>query len=226
MLLVATVYLNAEFYGPIIVPVTGLVVYCFKRWRWFVETKYLVLKTNIHEVCKDLRNEPYVQRPQNREGFTVDVNDGRIPKTLYNIIREKLLPYDKALFDYFTRMLFVGGFFLLLYAMMSLAQKSNISGPAQIISSMIASTIPFTFDTIWAQDTFEQKDANNKDQKQKIRQMMVLNGINGSDTNVIIVEAGGEENLRDDWKDLFSWNKKLSFTIHHMMETRILRRAR
>ena len=176
-LFIAAIYLNGEFYGPIVVPVIGLVVYFFKHWRTFIETKYLVLKTNTYEVCKELweNNDAPVQNPEgNLKDFTVNVNDGKILKTLHNMIREKILPYDKVLFYFFARMVFVATFFLILYAMMSLAQKSNISGPAQIISSIIVSTFPFFFDAIWAEDTFEQKDANNKEQKQMIRKIMSL----------------------------------------------------
>ncbi len=38
-------------------PILVLLVYSSKNWRSFVATKYLVLKTKIHEVCKNRKKE-------------------------------------------------------------------------------------------------------------------------------------------------------------------------
>ena len=188
-LFIAAIYLNGGFYGPIVVPVIGLVFYSLKNWLFFVELKYKVLKTNTYEVCMELweNNEAPVQNPEgNLEVFTVNVNDGKILKTLYNKIREKILPYDKVLFYFFARMVFVATFFLILYAMMSLAQKSNISSPAQIISSLIVSTFPLFFDTIWANCTFEKRYVSYKIQKQMIREIISLKGKTGDTITISI----------------------------------------
>ncbi|CAB4011447.1 Hypothetical predicted protein [Paramuricea clavata] len=181
-LFTAAIYLNGEFFGPIAVPVIGLVVYLWKYWKFFIEIKYLVLKTNTYEVCKELweNNEAPVQNPEgNLEVFTVNVKDGKILKTLYNKIREKILPYDKVLFYFFARMVFVATFFLILYAMMSSTQKSNISSSAQIISSLIVSTFPLFFDAIWDEGTLVKKYVGNTEQKQMIREIISLKGKTG-----------------------------------------------
>ena len=51
--LITGIYLNGSFYGPIVVPILLLLVYFWKNWRSFVETKYLLLKTKIIKVCED-----------------------------------------------------------------------------------------------------------------------------------------------------------------------------
>ncbi|CAB4018799.1 Hypothetical predicted protein, partial [Paramuricea clavata] len=148
-----------------------------KRWKSSVETKYLVLKTNIYVVCKELyeSSAPSDKIPERRHNnlFTVNVSDGKIPKALYKTIREKILPYNK-LFYFFARLFFAFNFFLLVLVMMLLAQESNISGPAQIMSTIVVSTFPFIFDAIWTEDTFEQKYVNDKEQQQKIRNLIKL----------------------------------------------------
>ncbi|CAB3984045.1 Hypothetical predicted protein [Paramuricea clavata] len=51
--LITGIYLNGSFYGPIVVPILLLLVYFWKNWRSFVETKYLLLNTKIIKVCED-----------------------------------------------------------------------------------------------------------------------------------------------------------------------------
>ncbi len=47
-----------SFYNSFVVPILVLLVYSWKNRRSFVETKlYMVLKTKIHEVCKNRKKE-------------------------------------------------------------------------------------------------------------------------------------------------------------------------
>lgn len=57
LLFISGLYLNAEFYSPTVAPAMILVVYCWRCWRAFVETKYLQLKTKIYEVSEERANE-------------------------------------------------------------------------------------------------------------------------------------------------------------------------
>ena len=198
VLFIVTVYLNAEYYGPMVLFVTSLIVYCFQHWKSFVEAKYLVLKTNIYEISQ-IKGGPVVpleasNKDPQQKIFIVDVNTDEIPKALYHTIRKKILPYDGVLLYFFIRMFFVGIFYTILYVLILFAQKSNISTSAQIISSLILTTLPFTFDTVLAEDTFEQKDANSKDQQYKIRQMCVQQWTDDNKT-AISVKTDREEEI-------------------------------
>ena len=57
---------------------------------------------------------------------------------------------------------------------MSLAQKSNIDVPVQIMSTIAASTFPLIFETIWADHSFEQKNVNHKKLKQDLSSIMKM----------------------------------------------------
>ena len=58
--------------------------------------------------------------------------------------------------------------------MMSIAQKSNIDVPVQIMSTIAVSTFPLIFETIWADHSFEQKNVNKKKQKQDLSSIMKM----------------------------------------------------
>jgi hypothetical protein len=59
MILVVTVAivvgfaLNAEYFGPFVVPIVTLITYVWKNWKFSVEGEYLELKTSIIKICKE-----------------------------------------------------------------------------------------------------------------------------------------------------------------------------
>ncbi len=210
--LITGLYLNGSFYSPFVVPTLVLLAYSWKNWRSFVETKYLVLKTKIHEVCKtkkkeeenksntsisttsSLRNERnHQENEENIEDtdpeYTVNVEEGRVSKALYDKIRERMLPYNVVLFSFFVRMFFVANFCLTIYVMMLLARASNIAAAAQIMTTIIVSTFPLIFDAIWA-DSSEQMNANGKKLEQDLDRIMK---IKVKTDNMVTVEVVGEE---------------------------------
>ena len=196
--LIAGIYLNGQFFSPYITPIIGIFTYSVKHWRWSVETEYIVLKTNIYKVCKERweENKPKRERPAEQHGenrpeqdeehslvlngeklalrFTLDIQDGKLSKAHYNMIRKTILPFDRVLSCFFAKIFFVANYFLIVVVITLLSQESDISGPAQIISTIAVSTVPFMFDTIWVEHTFQQKEANDLEQQQQIRSMVTL----------------------------------------------------
>ncbi len=232
--LITGVYLNGSFYSPFVVPILVFLGYFWKNWRSFVETKYLILKTTIHEVCKKRKeerqnksntsmpttssnlqeNEDVIENtdptsmpttssnlqeneententevydPQNN---TVNVKEGTVSKALYGKIRERMLPYNLVLFSFFVRMFFVANFCVIISVMMLLAQESNITAAAQIMSTIIVSTFPLIFDTIWAANSFEQKNVNAKKLEHDLGRIMKVEILNDDD---VTVKVEGEE---------------------------------
>lgn len=218
-------YLNGSFFSPIVVPIGILVVYFWKNWRSFVETKYLQLKTAIYECCEEYyekkisekkkgsdtsiptTSSPTTERndegsdtytpttsliliterndegsdihtpttsssiterndeeseESNNTGYSVNIKEGTVSKALYHKIREHKLPYNEVLFYFSLRIILIANFCLIVFVMMSLAQKSNIAVPVQIMSTIAVSTFPLIFDMIWADHSFEQKNVNYK----------------------------------------------------------------
>ena len=141
-------FLNGEIYSPYFVPLSTIIFYAWTTWRSSVETKYLVLATNIYEVCHesvpvegDERSNNTTENASNSDNtsrssttgpftvcFKIELDgDGEpmMPKALYNLVREKFLPYDRILFHYFHGVFFIGIFAYLLFIMMSLAETSE-----------------------------------------------------------------------------------------------------
>ena len=193
--LIIGLYLNGSFFSPIVVPIIILLVYSWKNWRSFVETKYLQLKTAIYECCEEYYKEQSSQNSipttssstiershqeseetteDSNECYVVNVKEGTVSKALYDKIREHKLPYYNVLFYFSMRMFLVANFSLIVFVMMSLAQKSNIDVPVQIMSTIALSTFPLIFETIWADHSFEQKNVNNKKLKQDLRSVMIM----------------------------------------------------
>ena len=179
-------YLNGSFYGLFVAPLVVFLIYSWKNWRSFVEMKYLTLKTKVYEVCNEFKNKEKSKTPsstdersgqdgeENMNDTDVNVKDGKVAKALYEKLREKILPYDNILFCFLVQMFFVGNFCLIVFVMLVLAQKSNIAVPAQIISTMVVSTLPLIFDALWTEHSFEQKHVNAKEVEHKLKKCMEM----------------------------------------------------
>ena len=205
--LIIGLYLNGSLFSAIVVPMVIFLVYSWKSWRSFVETKYLQLKTAIYECCEEyyekkssekkkeneeskrdasvpttssltieIRNhqESEETTDDSNESYAVNVKEGTVSKALYDKIREHKLPYNEVLFYFSMRMFLVTNFSLTVFVMMSLAQKSNIDVPVQIMSTIVVSTFPLIFETIWADHSFEQKNVNHKKLKQDLSSIMKM----------------------------------------------------
>ena len=197
--LIIGLYLNGSFFSPIVVPIGILVVYSSKNWRSFVETKYLQLKTAIYECCEEYYEKKISEKKEESntsipttssliterndegseestgspdQGYTVNVKEGTVSKALYHKIREHKLPYNEVLFYFSMRMILIANFCLIVFVMMSLAQKSNIAVPVQIMSTIAVSTFPLIFDMIWSDYSFEQKNVNYKKLKKEVNSII------------------------------------------------------
>ena len=178
-LLITGMYLNGEYYCPVVAPTMILVVYCWKFWRLYVETQYLHLKTKIYEICEELASENSVSTndthsPDVEENnrFSVNVKSGTVSKALYEELRETYLPYNEVFFWFFVRLFFVANFCLFMYVMILFFQLSGISGTLQIISTMAVGTLPFIFDAIWTEHTLEQKKVADMKLKLLLKQVI------------------------------------------------------
>ena len=179
--LVTGLYLNGSFFSPIVVPLLVLLVYAWNTWKSCVEMEYWQLKTKIYEVCEEYcekstsSSSSTTSLSQPVSSYTVNVKEGTVSKALYGRIRENILPYNEVFFNFFVRMCFIGHFCLVVVVMMYLAQKSNDAAvPAQIMSTIVISTIPLIFDTILGVHSTERRDASGKKLKQDLREIMKI----------------------------------------------------
>ena len=211
-------FLNGETYSPYFVPLSTIIFYAWTSWRSSVETKYLVLVTNIYEVCHesvpvegDERSNNTTENASNANNtsrsstaapltdcFVIKLDSNgepMIPKALYNSVREKFLPYDRILFHYFHGVLFIGIFAYLLFIMMSLAETSGISNSVRIIGTIAATTIPFIFNFVWKKNSDEQKAANIIALKSKLKRILLVHSSDDTTGEMVVelVKEGDRE---------------------------------
>ncbi|CAB4042627.1 Hypothetical predicted protein, partial [Paramuricea clavata] len=172
------------------------------NWKSSVEEKYLELNTKIYKACRESNRPVQVARSassnetENNDTLTrfkikLDENgEPVIPKPLYDIVREKFLPYGEILVPYFEGVIFVVICAYFLFIFMSLAQASGVSSSVQIISTMAATSLPFLFDIIWKKNSDGQKAANNLALKSKLKHALSVCSSNDA-TGEIIVEFTG-----------------------------------
>ena len=143
------------------------------------------------------------------ESYVVNVKEGTVSKALYDKIREYKLPYYNVLFYFSMRMFLVANFSLVVFVMMSLAQKSNIAVPVQIMSTIVVSTFPLIFETIWAVHSFEQKNVNHKKLKQDLSSIMKMTIKTDDIVNVQIKFKDRITEVKDFFQDFQAQNKML-----------------
>ena len=203
---------NGEIYSPYYVPLSTILFYAWVNWRSSVEEKYLLLATSIYEVCKEPIDNKMSENADNEitenndadsmsESTTTPGNlfkikldeDGvpTIPKELYDLVREKFLPYDRVLFFYFQGVFFVVIFAYILFIVMSLAQTSGISNSVQITGTIAATSLPFIFDLVWEKNSDVQRAAKNIVLKSRLRRVLLVHG-SGRVTGEIDVDYIGD----------------------------------
>ena len=195
-------FLNAEIYSPYVLPLGTVVFYSWTKWRSSVETKYLVLITNIYKVCKESCVESnersnnvtknsctFGDSNQCTNLYTIELDDGEpiISKKLYDKVRKKISPYRQTLFHYYKGVFFIAVFGYLLYILMSMAQTSGIPGSIQIISTISVTSAPFIFDFVWKKKSDEQKEADSIALNSKLKGILKV-CISNDTTGLIVVE--------------------------------------
>ena len=213
---IAGLYLNVGHYSAYFVSLSLVLVYSWRNWRSSVETKYLELKTNIYKFCKEncnpvLETRPEIHsseiRPRRRFQIELDKNNVPvIPKPLYDIVREALLPYDEILLPFFAKIFLVALFAYFLFLFQSLSQTSGESSNTKILTTIVATLIPFLFDLIWTQNSDAHKTANDLALKSKLERTLKVCGVNNV-TGEILVEFVGDPptDPMDLWTSDFSF---------------------
>ena len=134
--------------------------------------------TSIPTTSASITTRNRQESEETTEGFNgsypVNIKEGTVSKALYDKIREHKLPYYNVLFYFSMRMFLVANFSLIVFVMMSLAQKSDINVPVQIMSTIAVSTFPLIFETIWADHSSEQKNVNRKKLKRDLNSIMKM----------------------------------------------------
>ena len=204
-------FLNGQTYRPYFVPLCTILFYSWINWKSLVEAKYLALNKNIYEVCKNSTPvyiaPDYNVVPEEEETgdgsnsifdknisilnnkFVIQVDhDGEpiIPKELYNKVREKFLPYNRVLFDYFFGVIIVAGFAYFLSVLLSLSQTSGVSSNTEVIGSIAATLLPILFNFVWSKGNDEQKEVDTIALKSKLKRVLVVCSSNYVSKEIVV----------------------------------------
>ena len=203
------IYLNAGYYSTYYVPLCIILFYSWSKWKSSVEEKYLELNTNIYKACRKRINTVQGLPPVTQVGrsetsdnendennsfrFEIKLDENGepvIPKPLYDIVREKFLPYHDILVPYFERVVLVIVLAYFLFIFMSLAQTSGVSSNVPIISTMAVTSLPLLFDIMWEKNSEGRQAAKNCVLKSKLKRVLEVCSSN-NDTGEIMVKYTG-----------------------------------
>ena len=84
-------------------------------------------------------------------------NEPMISRQFYDRIREKVLPYNLILFNFFIKVFFVCLFAFFLFTIVRILNTADISGTVKVITTMSMSVVPYIFNVVAAKNSEEEK---------------------------------------------------------------------
>ena len=97
-------------------------------------------------------------------------NEPMISRQFYDRIREKILPYNLILFNFFIKVFFVCLFAYFLFTIVRILNTANISGTVKVITTMSVSVVPHIFNVVAAKNSEEEK--KKEVQKNKVKKLV------------------------------------------------------
>ena len=195
-------YLNGQFYRSSFLPLFIVLFYSWFNWRTSIEAKYVELITKIYEVCRESVPLQITENNTNdisgststpKECFKILLDDNGEPiieKQLYDIIRERFLPYDEFLLCYFGRVFLMTIFNVFLHIVLSTAETSGLSSVVLIINTMVTTSLPLLVGVIWNTCSDEQKAANSLALKTKLEKILVVHSYNKGEIMLEVTNRG------------------------------------
>ena len=95
-----------------------------------------------------------------------------ISRQFYDRIREKILPYNLILFNFFIKVLFVCLFAYFLFTIVKILNTADVSGTVKVISTMSVSVLPYIFNVVAAKNSEGEEEAQNEVQKIKVEKLV------------------------------------------------------
>ena len=99
-------------------------------------------------------------------------NEPMISRQFYDRIREKILPYNLILFNFFIKVFFVCLFAYFLFTIVRILNTANISGTVKVITTMSVSVVPHIFNVVAAKNNEEEEKAEKEVQKIKVKKLV------------------------------------------------------
>jgi hypothetical protein len=195
-------FLNLIYFIPYFAFFSVLTFYCSSYWKT-MEEKYCVLKRLIYEACRDkqqVNNGCIPNRHPKREEKVLPV----VSKELYDIIREKLLPYHTNLFFLGLKIFWSFVFSFGIFQLINMLNQFNVTGVVQVVTTASLGIMPHIFNMVGLKTSEERKKA--WEEKLKLNVKYMVEELVGEDSErvrtVLIMEEDNdgttsEENIQD-----------------------------
>ena len=168
-------FLNLNFFIPYLAFASVLTFYCHSYWK-SLEEKYLVLKRVIYDACRDRQGDNDDGNTSNTPGQ----NETALPvvsKEVYEIIREKFLPYHTNILYFILKVLWVVGFSYGIFELVNMLHAFHITAAVQVVTTASVGIMPRVFSMVALKISKEKDKAWNE--KLKLNVKYILEGLIG-----------------------------------------------
>jgi hypothetical protein len=168
-------FLNLNFCIPYLAFASVLMFYCHSYWK-SLEEKYFELKRIIYDACRDRQGD-------NDEGDisnTPGQNETALPvvsKEVYEIIREKFLPYHTNILYFILKVLWVVAFSCGIFELVNMLHAFHITAAVQVVTTASVGIMPRVFSMVALKISKEKDKAWNE--KLKLNVKYILEGLIG-----------------------------------------------
>ena len=150
-------FLNLSYFTPYLAFASVLTFYFHSSWK-SLEEKYLVLKRVVYDVCqerqKDMRETtPSCSPGQNEVALPV------VSKEVYEIAREKFLPYHTNISFLILKLLCAFAFSFALFVLINMLHDFHITATIQVITTASLGIMPHVFNMVASKTSEEREKA-------------------------------------------------------------------
>ena len=187
------IFLNLNYFTPYLAFASVLTFYCHSYWK-SLEEKYLVLKRVIYDVCRERQEEIHGRTPS----YQLGRNEVALPvvsKEVYEIIREKFLPYHTNISSLILNLLWYFAFSSAILVLVNMLHAFHITAAIQVFTTASLGIIPYVFNMVALKTSEEKQKAWNEKLKLNVKTLvkeLTPQGNHDRATTVLIVQDTDE----------------------------------
>ncbi len=163
-------FLNLNFFIPYLAFASVLTFYCHSYWK-SLEEKYLVLKRVIYDACRERQGDIHDGIPSRVPGEN-EVALPVVSKEVYEIIREKFLPYHTNISYFVLKLLWSFAFSFGIFVLVNMLHAFHITAAVQVITTASVSIMPHVLNMVALKTSEEKEEAWKEKLKLNIKYIM------------------------------------------------------
>ena len=150
-------FLNLSYFTPYLAFASVLTFYFHSYWK-SLEEKYLVLKRMVYDACQEIQNDMRERTPSGSLGRN-EVALPVVSKEVYEIAREKLLPYHTNISCLILKLLWSFAFSFALFVLVNMLHDFHITAAIQVITTASLGIMPHVFNMVASKTSEEREKA-------------------------------------------------------------------